>query len=203
MQCYYGDTGGWRTPTPSTLTTPCTRRPQRTSCTSVETTARTDTPTHRYCHLATHQATQSLSYYLCRLHVSPGLEFIPFKFSYCVKINSISIKWNNGMNCPLFSYVELQSTWPQSCRCSAVANRKHVTVDYGITYEILHVVVFSVVWLCVYGYFLSPLTETDGEPGRRPGMTSRRRRTSGYEELYLKRDFLFEKVTNINRWRSF
>lgn len=44
-------------------------------------------------------------------------------------------------------------------------------------------------------YFLSPLTEADGEPGRRPGMTSRRRR-SGYEELYLKRErFLFEKVT--------
>ena len=36
-QCWYGDTGVWKTPTPSTLTTLCTRKPQRTSSTSAGT----------------------------------------------------------------------------------------------------------------------------------------------------------------------
>lgn len=33
-QCWCGDTGAWKTPTPSTLKTPCTRKPQRMSSTS-------------------------------------------------------------------------------------------------------------------------------------------------------------------------
>lgn len=48
-QCCCGDTGVWRTPTPSTLTIQSTRKPQRTRCTSAG-TAPTATCTLRYLH---------------------------------------------------------------------------------------------------------------------------------------------------------